>query len=190
MKVLRDIFFLTAGMVVVSCGNGNKSSNDVASDSDKETPIVNDSALYGIVGRATAMHTVEIVDENGKSTTALLNIDMEADVQGGIYCDDHLTMVLSVNGEGEKEVVKAINLTSLCGHWTSLDRNFEIMEDGTVISMQNAETHPYTHWSMVNCNLILNRDTFDVAYLGPDSLALENDRGIFVYKRVIDNELH
>ena len=29
-----------------------------------------------------------------------------------------------------------------------------------------------------------NRDTFEVAYLGPDSLALENDRGIFVYKRI------
>jgi len=52
------------------------------------------------------------------------------------------------------------------------------------VSMQNVESHPYTHWSMVNCNLVLNRDTFEVAYLGPDSLALENDRGIFVYKRI------
>jgi hypothetical protein len=93
-------------------------------------------------------------------------------------------MTVEKNVEGEKEVKKAINLTSLCGRWVALDRNFEIMEDGTVVSMQNVESHPYTHWSMVNCNLVLNRDTFEVAYLGPDSLALENDRGIFVYKRI------
>lgn len=190
MKVLRDIFFLTAGLAFANCGDGNKSSDAATADSEKDTPAVKDSALYGVVGRATTMHAVELVDEDGKATTALLNIDTEADVQGGIYCDDHLTMVVGVNGDGEKEIKKAINLTSLCGHWTSLDRNFEIMEDGTVISMQNAETHPYTHWSMVNCNLVLNRDTFDVSYLGPDSLALENDRGIFVYKRAADNELH
>ena len=151
--------------------------------SEEEKPLVADSALYGTVGRGTAMHSVELLDENGNATVALVNVDIEADVQGGIYCDDRLTMVLDTNKDGDKEVRKAINLTSLCGRWVALDRNFEIMEDGTVISLQSQETNPYTEWSMVNCNLVLNRDTFEVDYLGPDSLALENDKGIFVYKR-------
>ena len=181
--VYTTIICIMALTVVAGCGNKQSAEEEEGATSNEEQTAVIDSALYGTVGRATAMHTVELLDEDGKSTIAQINIDMEADVQGGIYCDDRLTMVVDTNKEGEKEVKKAINLTSLCGRWVALDRNFEIMEDGTVISLQSQETNPYTQWSMVNCNLVLNRDTFEVDYLGPDSLALENDRGIFVYKR-------
>ena len=182
-RLVYSILFAVAITIVVGCGNKQTHTEETAKKTE-DVGGVADSALYGTVGRATAMHSVELVDEDGKAVIVPLNVDMEADVQGGIYCDDRLTMTVEKNVEGEKEVKKAINLTSLCGRWVALDRNFEIMEDGTVVSMQNLESHPYTHWSMVNCNLVLNRDTFEVAYLGPDSLALENDRGIFVYKRI------
>ncbi|MBQ9237556.1 MAG: hypothetical protein IJ183_06585 [Prevotella sp.] len=183
MRITHYIYIiLTAGIAFASCGNKQENGNAPVT-SEEEKPLVADSALYGTVGRGTAMHSVELLDENGNATVALVNVDIEADVQGGIYCDDRLTMVLDTNKDGDKEVRKAINLTSLCGRWVALDRNFEIMEDGTVISLQSQETNPYTEWSMVNCNLVLNRDTFEVDYLGPDSLALENDKGIFVYKR-------
>jgi hypothetical protein len=35
----------------------------------------------------------------------------------------------------------------------------------------------------MNGKLLLNKDTFDIDNLGPDSLLLENHQGIFVFKR-------
>ena len=77
----------------------------------------------------------------------------------------------------------AINLTSLLGHWTSLDRNFEIKEGGTVTSSLQSEKNPWTSWKIWNGKLILSKDTFDVDNLGADSLSLENKDGIFIYTR-------
>lgn len=37
---------------------------------------------------------------------------------------------------------------------------------------------------ILNGQLLLNRDTFDIDQLSADSLYLENHDGIFVYKRV------
>lgn len=171
-------------LLLAAC-NSNKTTgvDGVDTDSLAETEAVVDSALYGVVGQGTAMHTIELKDDNGKTVSYQYNVDVEADVKGGLFSGDRLTMVLTTNADGTEEVSKAVNLTSLCGKWTALDRNFEIMEDGTVRSTQNMESNPYTQWSMVNCNLVLNRDTFDILYIGSDSLTLENTKGIFVYKR-------
>ena len=77
----------------------------------------------------------------------------------------------------------AINLTSLLGNWTSLDRNFEIKEGGTVSSTLQSEKNPWTAWKIWNGKLILSKDTFTVENLGADSIALENKAGIFVFTR-------
>ena len=45
------------------------------------------------------------------------------------------------------------------------------------------ETRPYTVWSAVNGNIVLNSDTFSVLYLGADSMMLESNNGVFAYKR-------
>ena len=78
---------------------------------------------------------------------------------------------------------KVINLTSLMGRWTSISRNFVIEEGGVVTSDVKAETHPYTSWKIFNGQLLLGRDTFNIVTLGPDSLAIENHNGIYLYKR-------
>jgi hypothetical protein len=179
--ILGSLFVLSA---LVACNNGKTQNADATgTDSLANEVEVVDSALYGVVGNGTSMHSIELKDESGKTSTYQFDVDMDADIQGGLFGGDRITLVLGKTDSGEKEVKKAVNLTSLCGKWTALDRNFEIMEDGTVKSSQNIESNPYTHWSMVNCNLVLNRDTFDVLYIGPDSLTIENKKGIFVYKR-------
>ena len=76
-----------------------------------------------------------------------------------------------------------VNLTTLLGRWTSIDKNFEIQEGGVVESSVKAETHPWTSWKIYNGNLLLNRDTFNVVQLGADSLYLENGEGIYAFKR-------
>ena len=78
---------------------------------------------------------------------------------------------------------KIINLTSLLGLWSSLDKQFEIIEGGTVVS-NTGEPKPYTEWKIINGKLVLSPDTFDIYSLGPDSLYLENDNGIYGYKRM------
>ena len=79
---------------------------------------------------------------------------------------------------------KVIKLTSLQGVWSSLDKKIEIVEGGTVIS-NTGEPKPYTEWKILNGKLILTPDTFDVYALGPDSLYLENNNGIYGYKRML-----
>ena len=75
-----------------------------------------------------------------------------------------------------------INLTTLLGKWQSLDRKFEIKEGGVAETVVN-EQKPYTSWKIVNGKLLLNTDTFAIDNLGPDSLLLENHKGIYVFKR-------
>ena len=58
-----------------------------------------------------------------------------------------------------------------------------IAEGGNVIS-NTGEPKPYTEWKILNGKLILTPDTFDIYTLGPDSLYLENDKGIYGYKRL------
>ena len=82
-----------------------------------------------------------------------------------------------------KVAKKVINLTTLQGKWTSLDKNFEILEGGTVKSNVQAEKNPWTSWKILNGQLVLNADTFSIDRLGGDSLYLENRQGIFVYTR-------
>ena len=115
----------------------------------------------------------------------MLNEDENGDVNvvGGLLAGDRLAVVEGPETDGERVAEKVINLTTLLGKWTSLDKNFEIEEDGTVKSTVQAEQNPWTNWRIVNGRLVLNRDTFDIDNLGSDSLYLENKNGIFVYKR-------
>lgn len=185
MKRFSIICYSFCVLLVLTACNGKKTAKAEADGADSlvETQVVTDSAVYGVVEKGTSMHSIELKDENGKVSTYQFDVDMDADIQGGLFSGDRLTLVLGKTDNGATEVKKAVNLTSLCGKWTALDRNFEIMEDGTVRSTQNMESNPYTQWSMVNCNLVLNRDTFDILYIGSDSLTIENRKGIFVYKR-------
>lgn len=184
---MKKLFYFTvvaiAVLFIAGCDNKKKTVEDGLEAPVEEQVAVVDSAVYGVIGAGTSMHSLEVKDENGKTSVFPLNVDLEADLQGGLFSGDRITLVLGKNANGEKEVMKAVNLSSLCGKWTALDRNFEIKDDGTVESAQSMESNPYTQWSMINCRLVLNRDTFDVLYIGGDSLTIENLKGIFVYKR-------
>ena len=103
---------------------------------------------------------------------------------GRLRAGDRLAVVEGQPIDGEKCARKVINLTTLQGKWTSIDKNFEILEGGEVKSDVEAEKNPWTTWKILNGKLLLNRDTFDIDNLGSDSLYLENKVGIFVYKRV------
>ena len=177
-------------LMLLSClmaCNGNKQK---ANDTDATTTdAATDSTLYGICGEGTAMHTLQLITLTGDTLNLSLLPD-EADdpdadaatVNGGLMCGDHLAVLATTTADGPV-ATKVINLTSLMGRWTSISRNFVIEEGGVVTSDVKAETHPYTSWKIYNGQLLLGRDTFNIVTLGPDSLAIENHNGIYLYKR-------
>lgn len=154
-----------------------------------EVVEVNDTTVYGVCGEGTSMHSLEIITDAGDTLVyTLLSQDAEtevetpSDVQGGLMAGDKMAVTGHKTAD-ELVADRVINVTSLLGHWTSIDKNFTIEEGGTVHSAVKAETNPWTSWKILNGSLLLNRDTFCIECLSADSLHLENANGIFTFKR-------
>lgn len=154
-----------------------------------EVAEVNDTTVYGVCGEGTSMHSLEIITDAGDTLVyTLLSQDAEtevetpSDVQGGLMAGDKMAVTGHKTAD-ELVADRVINVTSLLGHWTSIDKNFTIEEGGTVRSAVKAETNPWTSWKILNGSLLLNRDTFAIEGLSADSLYLENQNGIFTFKR-------
>ncbi len=176
------VFVIATAMATVFVGcNGNTQKN-ANENVDSVTVSVPDTALYGVIGEGTTMNVLEVITDGGKTLTFEIDGQDEDAIQGGVFAGDKVTLTFTEDKD-VRMVDKMVNLTSLLGKWTSLDRNFQIQENGVIESNGSAESHPYTQWAMSNAQLILNTDTFDVLTLGPDSMTIENAHGIFVYKR-------
>lgn len=174
-------------LVVVACNNQKTKTQEGTETTMEET---NDTTVYGVCGDGTAMNTLELITDAGDTLTYTLideGADMEvetvSDVQGGLMAGDKMAVTGHKTTDG-LVADKVVNVTSLLGCWTSIDKNFEIEEGGTVRSAVKAETNPWTSWKILNGKLLLNRDTFEIESLGADSLYLENANGIFTFKRV------
>ena len=173
---------LLAGMAMTSCKDKMQTPKVMNADTTEVTTP--DTTIYGICGEGTSMHSLELVTNEGDTLTFMID-DEESDnevVQGGLLCGDKLA-VIGYKGADEMMAQRVLNLTTLEGKWTSLDRNFEIIDGGEVISTMQSESNPYNAWKILNGQLLLGRDTFDILTLGADSLEIENSKGIFVYKR-------
>lgn len=180
MKYIKLLTILCCGIILASC-NGGKTDN---AETQKDTLNAGsaDSTIYGKCGEGTMMNTLELVTDDGKTLTFTIDEEKGSDVQGGMMSGDRMAVTYYKTAD-ENIAHKIINLTTLLGRWTSLDKNFTINEDGSIESNIQAESKPYTAWAICNARLILNTDTFEVLSLGADSLSLENSKGIFVYKR-------
>jgi len=185
MKKLVYVFVIIFTTIFVSgCKNPKPAPIQlVDTDSVAMQDVETDSTIYGVCGGATAMHSLEMITDQGDTTFYLMNLDEKADVQGGLMQGDRIALIAKKNADGEDVAQTVINLTTLLGKWTSLDKNFEIVEGGKVESSVKAETNPWTSWKILNGKLLLNTDTFSIVELGADSMYLENDKGIFAYKR-------
>lgn len=172
-------------LVLAACDAKKKQQIE---DTD-EVAEVNDTTVYGVCGEGTSMHSLEIITDAGDTLVyTLLSQDAEtevetpSDVQGGLMAGDKMAVTGHKTAD-ELVADRVINVTSLLGHWTSIDKNFTIEEGGTVHSAVKAETNPWTSWKILNGSLLLNRDTFAIDGLSADSLYLENANGIFTFKR-------
>lgn len=164
----------------------DKPQRNVKGVEASEQTDTKDSTIYGVCGDGTMMHSLQLITDGGDTLAFALpdSADGSQTVVGGLLAGDRLAVVEGQPIDGVKCARKVINLTTLQGKWTSIDKNFEILEGGEVKSDVEAEKNPWTTWKILNGKLLLNRDTFDIDNLGSDSLYLENKVGIFVYKRV------
>ena len=186
---MKKKYFLLLGVCFVlaltlgACQNKKAASPVTEEQADDETP---DSTVYGVCGEGTSMHSLQLITDVGDTLEYAVydDGDQPSDVQGGLMAGDHVAVIGTVV-DGERVAQKVINVTTLLGKWTSIDKNFEIEEGGVVKSNIKAETSPWTSWKIFNGKLVLNKDTFEVDHLGADSLYLENDKGIFSFKRQI-----
>lgn len=190
MKNLGFVFASLMLLVLAGCNSKKEKPNLQANDVEE----VADSTVYGVCGEGTSMHSLELITDTGDTLTYTI-LDAEADmdgmvtggglvshVEGGLMAGDKVA-VTGQKVDGELIADKVINVTSLLGHWTSIDKNFEIEEGGTVRSSVKAESNPWTSWKILNGRLLLNRDTFNINSLSADSLYIENDKGIYTFKR-------
>ena len=131
-----------------------------------------------------ASPTMEIDTKTVDSLTLqyIVEEDSVQTIKGGKHVGDRMAIIASTNEVGEHIVKSGINLTTLLGKWSALDRSFEIQEGG-IVNSQYEEPKPYTEWKVYNGLLILSKDTFSVYELGAHSLLLENNKGIYSYKR-------
>ena len=185
-KTILALAFVAA--TIVACKDKPNTGNMPTVNTNKLKAAEGDSTTYGTCVDATS-NTVSILTSKG-DTVQYVCADVYNDygevvnqvVKGGMYTGDRVAIIGKI-GEEENLASNIINVTTLMGRWTSLDRDFEIKDGGVVESSVEAETNPYTSWHIYNGKLILSKDTFDIIELGSDSLILENTKGIFGYKR-------
>ena len=170
-------------VALIAVAGCKKNSKQVVPQPVEQTAEDNDSTVYGVCGEGSGMSTMQIVTDKGDTLEYITDNGEGSVVKGGLFAGDRMAVVGYKNSDGELVATGAVNLSTLYGKWTSLDKNFEIEEGGTVKSYVKAESNPWTSWSILNGKLLLGRDTFNIDVLGPDSLSLENKAGIFVYKR-------
>ncbi len=182
-KIFYFAMMLMAICMVDSCKDKGSKPVISANDSTLVEEAANDSTLYGVCGDGTSMHSLQLISDGGDTLSVFIDEEKPGIVQGGLLAGDRIALVGYKSQEGEMLASKIINLTSLLGKWTSLDKNFDILEGGEVRNNVKAETNPWTSWKILNGNLLLNTDTFAIDKLGPDSLLLENAKGIYVFKR-------
>lgn len=184
---MKKIFYIAVAALVLFAANSCKDKKTTpvisANDSLEVEEDMADTTIYGVCGEGTTMHELQLITDTGDTINAFIDDTEPNIVKGGLLSGDRIALIASEGGDGEMVAQQIINLTSLLGKWKSLDKNFEIIEGGEVKNNVKAEQNPWTSWKILNGKLLLNKDTFQIDNLGSDSLMLENNQGIFVFKR-------
>lgn len=182
---MKNIILALGTLLIVSLAacKHNKVSTISPMTHDSMTVEGVDSTIYGVCGESTGMSVMQLITDNGDTLEIVVGDPEDKDVvKGGIFVGDKMAVTAYKTDEGWV-ATQIINMSSLIGKWTSIDKNFEIEEGGQVKSYIKAESNPWTSWKIYNGHLLLNKDTFDIEELGSDSIYIENSMGIYTFKR-------
>ena len=125
------LFFV---LLMAAC---NGKPEKVQSEDAVEAEEVNDTTVYGVCGEGTSMHSLELITSAGDPLVytrldkdAETEVETPSDVKGGLMAGDKMAVTGHKTAD-ELVADRVINVTSLLGHWTSIDKNFTIEEGGT-----------------------------------------------------------
>ena len=76
------------------------------------------------------MHNLELISDEGDTLSVFIDDEQPDIVLGGLLAGDRIALIGYKAQDGEMMSQKIINLTSLLGKWTSLDKNFDLLEGG------------------------------------------------------------
>lgn len=182
-QIWRLVGMAVVAILMINCGGKKNTENKAEAIKPIEAEVL-DSTIYGVCGSSTSMHLLELITDQGDTLNYLVNNeDSVSTLMGGMLVGDRMAVIGYENENGEMQATRVVNITTLQGRWTSIDKNFEIQEGGIVKSLIKTESHSWNSWKICNCKLVLNTDTFDIDKLGADSLYLENRYGIYAFKR-------
>lgn len=177
------LFLLIAFVAITMINCSNKAKQPKIST--KPTTVADkDSMVYGRCGEGTAMHTVELIQAEGKSTSFTLESEIaSSNVLGGLTVGDSLAILSRTNSDGQPFADIVINLTSLEARWSNLNTTLSIYKDGKALT-EGQEKKPMTAWRLHNGRLVIGTDTFTIRILGPDSLYLEQKGKVVGYRKM------
>jgi hypothetical protein len=163
---MKRLVYMMMALVVLfaanSCKDKKTSQVITPTDSLDLEEVADDSTIYGVCGEGTSMHNLELISDEGDTLSVFIDDEQPDIVQGGLLAGDRIALIGYKAQDGEMMAQKIINLTSLLGKWTSLDKNFNLLEGGEVKNNVKAETNPWTSWKILNGKLLLNKDTFAI----------------------------
>ncbi len=182
----------------LSCG-GKKKADEAAYDDwvefEKEK---GDSTIYGICMAGSAMHSLQLLSDNGDTLLLDMNTAQETEkVFGGYAIGDRMAVVI----DGKKGLPSiVVNMNTLLGEWVMInpmDGTSEMgmcIRDGGILESINQSNITYQTWRFDNGKLQLvgvrdfdgnyeETEVYDFKLLSEDSLIIENENEVLEFNR-------
>ncbi len=178
---MKHLLLLSFLFLLLSCSLGTKGGRGGSHGDDDS-----DSTLYGECGSGTTMHSLQLITGLQDTINIFINAedsDALTTIAGGLMCGDRMAVIATLT-DGTYIAQRVINITSLLGRWVSIDKDFEIMEGGDVMTNNESQSDLWTAWRILNGQLLLDTDTFDILTLSADTMDLESTTGIFSFCRI------
>lgn len=190
-----------AVLAVVSCGGKKQQDPQYTEGSewvDAVDDINRDSTIYGICTEGSAMHTLQMVVDNGDTLSlSLMNAQEEDHIYGGFSVGDRMAVLAN---RQLTEATMVLNLTTLMGDWVmpnpidgSSVMGFSLREGGVMESI-NQGSVIYKTWRMLNGRLEIvsiregggdfeETEYFRFKMLTENELVIDNGDETFDYTR-------
>ncbi len=188
-KSLIIILGLLLMSMQFSCGGNKKAQESAYDDWEEHVVEKGDSTIFGICMDGSAMHSLQLLTDNGDTLLLDINHAQETNNLFGGYAVGDRMAVLSNSDHSQVSMV--INLQTLLGDWVMinpLDGNSEIgmcIRDGGILESINQTNITYQTWRLVDGQLELvgvsdmggnyeEADLYKFILLTPDSLTIGN----------------
>ena len=117
---IMSLFILA---VVISCKDSKPKSMMSETEEAEDSVATNDSTIYGTMVDG-GMNSIVLLTDHGDTLEYLVNPNDTFEVVKGGKINGDRFAIIGYKEYGDNFMRSAINLTSLLGNWSSLDRNF------------------------------------------------------------------